>query len=156
LVPNSSKTIASTINNCQILGAMMNVLAIIELTRRLPGIGLLAAAAGLFFQPRQAEAPLQLVQHGLRLQVHVFKHDQTVKPQIGGFINDLICVAALGRNDGFSSFLANLLQNSIKPFFVLARNVGGFRIGVLALLQYLGQTEQDITHEIFHTFLADL
>jgi len=43
------------------------------------------------------------------------QHDQGVKPQIRGFMDDLPGIAVLGGDDGFGGFLADLFKIASRP-----------------------------------------
>lgn len=78
------------------------------------------------------------------------KHDQTMEPQIGGFVDDIAAVTAdggiFGGDDGFDRLFAHLLQNLVQPLVVETGDVGGVGSRALALFEYLRKARQGISH----------
>ena len=79
-------------------------------------------------QAGQVKAPLQFIQDIIRAQAQVTEHDQAMKPQIGGFINQLAVVPAvltvLGCQQGFRAFLADLLEDLVQSLGMQAGHIG--------------------------------
>ena len=93
---------------------------------------LLTRARGLFIQAGYAETPLQLSQDIIRLQSRLRKHNQRVKPQVGGLVNDFGTLTGFSGEHRFSRFLANLLENRVQSLGIQPRDVGALRIGPFA------------------------
>src|SRR5690606_37402175 len=129
LVPNTSTTTIRMTTQCfQSKMPMHAVLAVNSGSgaRRLLGV------------PGQAEAAVQLVQHGLRMLAERGEHDQAVEPEVGGLVDQVAAVAAerrvLGRDDGLDRFFADLLQDLVQTLVVQAGHVGAVRRRALARL----------------------
>jgi len=114
-------------------------------------LALLHFAQGFFFQPAQAFAAGQLIDHIGGCQSIVRQRDHAVKPQIGHFIDQLAGITAvvnvLGGHHGFSGFFANFLQKSVGAFVQQTGYVAFFRIAAvdrLAAFDDGGQTRQRV------------
>src|SRR5690606_36132619 len=109
LVPNTRITTIRMTTQCfQSKMPMQSVLAVNS------GRG----ACRFLVVPGKAEAPVQLVQHGLRMLAKGGEHDQAVEPEVRGLVDQVAAVAAaggvLGGEYGFDRLFADLLQNLVQ------------------------------------------
>ena len=98
---------------------------------------------------RDIESTAQFFNDALRGHIKMTQHDQRMKPQASGFINQIIAIAAsggiFGRNQGFRALFAHLLQNLVQTLVIKAGDIRGLRRGLLARSEYLGQFGQYIS-----------
>ncbi|MNR43068.1 hypothetical protein D3C85_1616540 [compost metagenome] len=98
--------------------------------------------------PGEAEAAVQFVEDRLRVLAEGREHDQGMEPQVGGFVDQIAAVAAvggvLGGEDGFHRFLADLLEDLVEPLVVQAGHVGAVRRGALAGLEDCGEAGEGV------------
>jgi hypothetical protein len=116
---------------------------------------------GFFRVAGEAETAIQFIQHGLGMLAEGGEHDQTVEPQIGGFVDQVLAVTAgsgvLGSEDGFHRLLANFFQNLVQTLVIQTGHVGAIGRCALARLQYFGQAIKRVTHDgVLHRWRADL
>ncbi|MNN88515.1 hypothetical protein D3C81_2062110 [compost metagenome] len=73
-----------------------------------------------------------------------------MEPQIGGLVDDIAVISAvggiLGSNDGLDRLFAELFQNLVQAFVVQAGHVGTVRFGAFARFQHFGQAGQGVAH----------
>jgi hypothetical protein len=77
-----------------------------------------------FIDTRYALAPFQFGKHVVGTETVPRQHDQTVKPEIGSFANDMKFITVLRRKQGLGRLLTDLLQDGIVAFREQASHVG--------------------------------
>jgi hypothetical protein len=71
------------------------------------------AAAGFLLKPAQPFAPLKLCENHFGAKAVLAEQHETVKPQVGHFIDDVFGGIVLGGHDAFGGLLADLLEHAV-------------------------------------------
>ena len=99
-------------------------------------------ARGFFRMPRETESPVEFVQNRLWVLIQRSQHHQAVKPEVGGFVDQVAGVTAgcsiLCRQYGFDRLFADLFENLVESLMVEAGHIGAICRGAFAGFQYLG------------------
>src|SRR5574339_785534 len=75
--------------------------------------GSLFAPARFLFESRESKATIQLIQHGLWLDIQVLEHHHGMEPEISCFVDHLSGIAAFGGDHCFCCLLSHFLEDGI-------------------------------------------